>query len=238
MADQNKALWDESDSGFPSDFDARITAPGYMEDDKYGRVILDLELQSDDPDIGDDGVTVLKIGIGKVAIDDNPGWIINGMGAEIIHTKDKPDKLKRFDRNSTYTALLARVGELVPSMKRANPRDAAIWDGLWFHWEREEYDSWDGDKKQQVKRERLMPTKYLGNGNTPAGGGVSAGASEMGAAQVGTVVDEVLLRLAYSVVEASGGVDELYETALTNGLTPSMDDVKAAMAQVTGDAEG
>ena len=93
-------------------------------------------------------------------------WEVVRDGAEIVSGKN-PDA-HAFNMNSRAGGVVARMFNLVGAGDRAKGQDffvarghymtqAAFYDGLKFHWKREEMTTVGGDKKQV-----LMPVSYLG----------------------------------------------------------------------------
>lgn len=210
----------ETDSGLPGDFDAEITDAGFMVDDKWDRVVLDLELRTDDPDIGEQGVYTLPLGVGGT-----DKWQVIGRGEKVEHTSGRP---RKFHQNSKYGVFLKKAAALAGDVLkgRGDPDDASIWKGTKWHFDRETYKSKDDDGKE-VERDRLVPTEFLGfAGDAKGKGGKASGGAKAAPAQV----DERLLALARQVKEEGGTVDTLIERAFAADLQPDLDTIDAVFA--------
>lgn len=222
-------MW-QTESGLPSDFDGEVTDAGFMLDEKYDRIIIDLEIQSDDPDVGDDGIVTLKLGIGG-----SDKWEIVGRGDTVQHASGR---VKRFNTQSAYGVFLSRAVELAGEGLRdkGEPTVAAIWKGSRWHFDREEFTIKDRDTGLDVKRDRLLPTAFLGFKGQPKKATAKKAASKPDAKATAAKpakveppaeVDERLVALAKEVKDAGGNVDTLIERAYEQDLQPDLDSIDA-----------
>lgn len=139
-----------------------------------------------DPNYMDGTRLVLKFTI-LTGDDDNPeeelmypcgaGWEPKDGGARAVR---EDEKQKAFNKSSGMGLLCTAAIEAGADgvlMERGTPMDAAIWDGLAFHWNRKtfKYGGDIGDK------ERLVPTAFKGtigaSGGSGGGGGSGAAAT-------------------------------------------------------------
>jgi hypothetical protein len=93
------------------------------------------------------------------------GWQVVEGGTRIVH----PNR-SRIIGSSMYGRLINRVvKELKVDMAQyGSPLEAAVWDGLGFHWEQEEHKTVGGEVRTQ-----LMPTRFLGEYQGPSAGTTS-----------------------------------------------------------------
>ena len=156
MTTKKADLWTPVDS-LPDDFDGWISRAtfGFMQEYQGGQTpLLLLDVESEDVELS----RPIAFSIGN-------GWSIGDQGQTI--QGEKPDK--RITRNSKYGRLLVRVvNELGVDMRaRGEPTTASVWEGLGFHWKREELDYSTGGgailAETGGKTQQVMPTAYLGD---------------------------------------------------------------------------
>jgi pyruvate/2-oxoglutarate dehydrogenase complex dihydrolipoamide acyltransferase (E2) component len=139
--------WDTI-SGLPDDFDGWVakTSFGYRDDYMDGEIALLIwEVESDDLDEPQDIIW----SCGK-------GWEVTGRGKSVEHNRGRA----KFTDTSMLGKLLNRtVQSLGVDMRgRGSAREAAVWEGMGFHFVREEED-YGGEIGV---RTHLMPTEFLG----------------------------------------------------------------------------
>lgn len=141
----------ELESGLPDDFDAAIVRSwfGYKAEYQKGEVpllLLDLEGEEIEPT--------------NVAFSIGADWKIVEGGDRVEHPKGK----KRFVQTSMIGNLIHRVAHEmgIELWERGYPTEAVIWNGLAFHWKREEFSFGPGIlKEKEGKTWHLMPTDFL-----------------------------------------------------------------------------
>jgi len=152
MTEKSKATREdfELESGLPDDFDAIITRSwfGFKEEYQKGQVpllLLDLE-----------GPEIEPI---NVAFSIGADWKIVDGGDRVEHPKGK----KRFVMTSMIGHLIHRVAHEmgVELWERGYPTEANIWQGLAFHWKREEISYPGLLEAKGGKTSHLLPTDFL-----------------------------------------------------------------------------
>ena len=143
----------ELESGLPDDFDAQIIESvfGFVAEYQEGKVpllLLSLEGKDIEPQ--------------EVAFSIGADWKIIDNGRQVEHAKGK----KRFVATSMIGRLINRVcNEMnVALWDKGFPTQADIWNGLAFHWKREEISFGKGIMSEKGgKTSHLMPSDYLPN---------------------------------------------------------------------------
>ena len=158
----------DTSSGLPDNFDGTVIAAEFTVDERYknedGSLPTVLRLEFDHAA----AVEPVIISLGK-------GWEIGDGGKTVSHPTNT-----QFNARSHYGMMITRcvsadadkggLGMLKLLQGRGESTQADIWVGLSFHWEREEVDY----GKDIGAKEKLMPTKFLGE----AGAGGAAGGAE------------------------------------------------------------
>lgn len=158
----------ETYDGLPDDFDGTITEPyfgydtDYMGGDKLALMFTLVSAELEAPE-------KMLFGTGK---DWEPDKTPRGSR---IDRKGK----QSFHKNSGCGVLLdaMKAAGAIDAMRKSDaiPMEAAMYDGLSFHWERKEF-TYDLDEGKKVTS-RLLPTKFLGVETTSNGKGKGKGAS-------------------------------------------------------------
>jgi hypothetical protein len=143
--------------------------PQYM-DGK--RCVLKLEIQAEDPDVGDAGKVIELYPCGD-------GWEPANKGAKLVREDGNMKPLN----NQSGVALLVTSGVEAGAgeelKKRGTPFDANIWKGLRAEWERKSFEFKSKDGQQTYSR--MLMAKYLGTGGS---GGAAAPAAQAAPAPV------------------------------------------------------
>lgn len=146
-------------AGLVDDVDGKIASAEFTYDNEYddgNTCIMRMELEIE----GQDEPEVLKLSTGS-------GWEPAAKGAEASR-EDGKDRAKGFNRSTAYMRIVnkaveAGAGDVL--MKRGEAFEAKVWDGLSFHWEREDY--WpftipQDERTAENAKSRLVPTAFLG----------------------------------------------------------------------------
>lgn len=146
-------------SGLVDDVDAKITSTEFTYDNEYddgNSCIMRMELEIE----GQDEPEVLKLSLGR-------GWEPAAKGTE-ADKEDGKDRTKGFNQSTAYMrvvngAVSAGAGDVL--MERGEAFEAKVWDGLSFHWEREDY--WPftipaAERTAENANSRLVPVAFLG----------------------------------------------------------------------------
>lgn len=145
----------ETETGLLDSYDGTIQRAWFATDARYNdgnSIMLHWEIATNDPDVTE---TVEKFPVGG-------GWDSPDGGATVVNEKGK----QKFNKASIYGKIVERVqapdGSLhdaFPVVKsRGRAQQASVWEGLTFHFEREEFD-YGGEIG---KRSRTMPVAFLG----------------------------------------------------------------------------
>jgi hypothetical protein len=145
----------ETETGLLDNYDGTIQRAWFATDARYNdgnSIMLHWEIATNDPEVPE---TVEKFPIGG-------GWDSPDGGASVTHEKGK----QKFNENSIYGKIVKRttqpdgaLHDAFPALKaKGRPTVAAVWEGLTFHFEREEFDY----GSEIGKRSRTMPVKFLG----------------------------------------------------------------------------
>lgn len=138
-------------SGLPDDFDGVIKTSrfGYMDNYQNGEVAL-LIWDIESPDV-EEQVIIWPCG---------KGWVVKDRGKRVEHPKRQ-----QFVDTSAMGRLIVRVTkELKIDMRsRGSAQEAAIWEGLGFHFKREEFKLPEGAKERGLPEKvvHLMPVEVL-----------------------------------------------------------------------------
>lgn len=203
----------ELSSGLPDDFNGVVQDAFFGTDADYNdgkTLILKLEVLSDDPEIGEAGVTTLMFPCGA-------GWETKNGGKECAR---EDGKQKRFNAGSGVGLLVkhsveAGAGDIL--RQKGNPMAAAIWIGMNFHWKRKEFSFKNGGETQEYSR--TLPDAYLGAGGTVAAPVAASSAPTATPAANGNgngingVVKAKLKVLARDVKTKGGAHDQFIERA-------------------------
>lgn len=165
-ADKEFDPW-KLDTGLPTEFQGTVKEYFFTTDSDYNdgnTLLLKLEVQTDDPSIGDNGVTTLQFTCGD-------GWEAKDKGAKAAR---EDGKKKSFNENSgvgllVKAAIEAGAGDVLRSRgKDTGPMAAGIWAGLTFEWERKEFTYKFDDGPRTTYR--MLPVKFVGEsgGKSPA----------------------------------------------------------------------
>lgn len=202
-------------SGLLDDFDGTVSEAWFATDAAYNdgsTVLLILDLATDDPDRPQE---TLKLSTGT-------GWVIEDSGRRIVAESGKN---RSFNKSSVIggflqAALEAGAGETMRA--RGIPMEAATWQGLKFHFNRVDVVGFDGEKK-----ERLLPTGFLGaDGGAVAGG--AAPAAQGSSDEVSPALRAQLTVAAKKAEDQSAFIDAAFQI---DGVVDSA----AAVALVTSD---
>lgn len=154
-----RTSWD-FETGLKPSFDMTIDSAAYEYDSQYneGKTLL-LVLRGTDTD-GEEQ---------KIMYSVNPGWVPGNGGQIAVREDGTPGR--SFSKASQITQLLthafqcmAEAGVDLRSRASGEAWDAALWPGLTFHFERVVLNP----DSEQYKTERLLPTKFLGEGASAA----------------------------------------------------------------------
>ena len=166
MTNGTRSSWD-LESGLKASFDMTISQASYEHDSGYndGKTLL-LVLKGIDTD-GEEQKIMYAV---------SPGWS-PGQGGQIA-VRDDGVQGRSFNKNSQIGQLITAArtcmeaaGADLTSRGSGQAWDAALWPGLTFHFERVVLNA----DSEQYKTERLLPTKFLGEGNaTPVAGAQAA----------------------------------------------------------------
>lgn len=151
------------DLGGVSDFDATIVGAKfemYADFQNDPQAALQLVLQSDDMELGEQGVISgrdAQVRLGK-------GWEVDDDGWTVV---DGGGKAKRkFHQNSHGGLLAAKILDLVPREQLAELgsgwKDAHTYIGLMFHWEQVAFQMKDRESGEVSRYSKLLPTAFLG----------------------------------------------------------------------------
>lgn len=146
-------------SGLVDDITGVITNPYFDYDPEYHdgeRPKLYITIQSDDPEIGDNGAHTESYGVGK-------GWKVVEKGAAVAPEKGGK---KKFHENSSYGNFItaAAVTDAIDELrKRGESTVAETWDGLNFRFERQEFKI-ERKGEEDSSYTLLLPVEFLGIG--------------------------------------------------------------------------
>lgn len=190
MADEEFDAWQFS-TGLPEKVRAKITDSYFTFDADYNdgqTLLLKLEIQSDDTEIGTNGADTFQYPCG-------PGWEPADKGAR---AKREDGTKKAFHVNSGVAVLCAgavEAGAAEVLKSRGTPLDAGIWKGLEFTFHRKGFTFSNRENNEKVEYSRMVPVEFHGGGE---GGKKAAGSTKKAASKPA----------AASKAEPEGEVDE------------------------------
>lgn len=151
------------ETGLPSDYVGKVEDAyfGTKADYNDGQdLLLLMEVQTEDLEIGDGGKTTIQYTCGK-------DWEAYEKGAK---ARREDGKNKGFNENSgvgqlVKAAIQCGAGDVLRKRGGVDgPRDAGIWKGLTFRFERKEFSAEiDGEKRTWA---RMLPTEFKGEGGS------------------------------------------------------------------------
>jgi hypothetical protein len=142
--------------GLVTEYQGKITDAYFTYDDSYNdgeSLLLKLEIQTDNPELGDGGAVIEQYPVGK-------GWETTDKGKTATREDGKPRALNRNSGVAVLvtSALEAGAGDELKS--RGIPTEAAIWPGLEFTFARKEFTfKVDGEERSYG---RMLVTEYHG----------------------------------------------------------------------------
>lgn len=165
-------------SGLPDNFDA-VVKDMYFEFDpqiREGQVLVaTFVLDTDDPDIGENGIYLLKMSCGD-------GWDTHDKGATAV--RDDGNDKRLFHTSTAYQMWITKAIKLDGAEKvlrsgdRGDPRKATTWIGTAWHIKSEKVDYGTINGTVVGERDKLFPNNFIGLANSmaelQAAGGVSA----------------------------------------------------------------
>lgn len=182
----------ETTSGLVDDFDVLIEDAWFATDQRYnnGQTVM-LFWKSTPLSEVDDSVPE-EFWDGGIRFACGKDWETLDGGKTVEH----PKELKKFNSQSAYGMLINKAieyGALDVLKKRGPSQDASIWVGLKFHMKREEFSFKIGG--EEVKRDRLLPTKFLGVGDEDAPKSSSSKGAKAEKADVPDLPEETMTKL-------------------------------------------
>ncbi len=203
----------ELSSGLPDDFNGKVQDQFFGTDAEYNdgkTLILKLEVLTDDPEIGEAGVTTLMFPCGT-------GWeaMDNGKRCQREDGKDKKFNVQSGVGLLVKHAIEAGAGDVLKG--KGTPMHADIWHGMDFHWQRKEFSWKDGGETRTYNR--TLPVKYNGVGGGPVASSPStsaapAAASTPSAASNGSpAIDgkvKAKLRVLAREIKTAGGTHDTF----------------------------
>lgn len=209
---KEKSAWD-LETGLPTEFQGIVEDAYFTVDSEYNDgqdLLLKFEVQTDDDQIGDGGKTTLQFTCGK-------GWEAAEKGAKAVR---EDGKSKGFQEQSGVGLLVKHaLGTDAGAILRARvsdnvgPRDAAIWKGLTFDWERKEFSGKiEGEDRTWY---RMLPVKFIGE-NVRAGSTASepvkaAPPTEASNGNGASAIDPAMRAKLLARAKASSSHDEFIE---------------------------
>jgi len=187
--------------GLVTEYNGKITDAYFTYDDSYNdgeSLLLKLEIQTDNSDMGDGGAVIEQYPVGK-------GWATYDKGKTATREDGKPRALNRNSGVALLVSSAMEAGAADTLKGRGIPTEAAIWPGLEFTFERKEFTfKVDGEDRSYG---RMLITAFTGDS---AGGGKPA--AKKPAATGGAMPAKVKIALKKLAVECDSH-DEFIERA-------------------------
>lgn len=144
--------------GLVTEYQGKITDAYFTYDDSYNdgeSLLLKLEIQSDNPELGDGGAVIEQYPVGK-------GWETTDKGKTASREDGKPRALNRNSGVAVLVTSALEAGAASELKSRGVPTDAAIWPGLEFTFARKEFTfKVDGEERSYG---RMLITEFHGQG--------------------------------------------------------------------------
>ena len=192
--------------GLVTEYQGKITDAYFTYDDSYNdgeSLLLKLEIQSDNSELGDGGAVIEQYPVGK-------GWETTDKGKTASREDGKPRALNRNSGVAVLVTSALEAGAASELKSRGIPTDAAIWPGLEFTFARKEFTfKVDGEERSYG---RMLITEYHGHGLGAAGGAVKPVKADKAAAVAGPIPPKVKIALKKLAVECDTH-DEFIERA-------------------------
>lgn len=186
-------------SGLVDDVDGKIISAEFTYDNEYAdgnACIMRMELEIE----GQDEPEVLKLSTGK-------GWEPAAKGTEMVREDGRAVGKGPSNQCAYMRVAIAAcgVGAEDVLLKRGEVNEAKVWDGLVFHWEREDYWPYtipQAERTAENSSSRLVPTAFLGED----GGAAKKPAKKAPAKAAAKDADEETVEATASVGGDAGGV--------------------------------
>ena len=144
--------------GLVTEYQGKITDAYFTYDDSYNdgeSLLLKLEIQTDNPELGDGGAVIEQYPVGK-------GWETTDKGKSASREDGKPRALNRNSGVAVLVTSAIEAGAASELKSRGIPTEAAIWPGLEFTFARKEFTfKVDGEERSYG---RMLITEYHGQG--------------------------------------------------------------------------